>query len=155
MMRYFAYCTLLDTAEMRKFCPTATPTVVARLNGYRVAFARYGAGSSGGGCNLETESGHEILGLVYELSEAEFDQLDRISGVDRGYYERVEFTVTTESGDEIAVYTYVIPASGGPFHPTVAYTRPILAGATALNLPDAYIAELEQTVRAAVLPEEA
>jgi hypothetical protein len=34
-MRYFAYCTLLDTAEMRKFCPTAKPAMVARLSGYQ------------------------------------------------------------------------------------------------------------------------
>jgi hypothetical protein len=103
-MRYFAYCTLLDTAEMREFCPTAKPAMVARLS---------------------------------------------------GYYERVGFTVTADNGDKIAAFTYVIPATGGPFRPTAAYMRPILAGAAALNLPPAYIAELEQTVQAAVLPEDA
>ena len=154
-MRYFAYCTLLDTAEMRKFCPTAEPTVVARLSGYRVVFASYGVGIAGGGCNLEAAAGHEILGLVYELSDEEFDELDRISGVDLGYYERVGFTVTAENGDGISAFTYVIPATGGPFHPTAAYTRPILAGAAALNLPPDYIAELKETIQAAVLPQDA
>jgi len=154
-MRYFAYCTLLDTAEMRKFCPTAEPTVVAQLSGYRVVFASYGVGSTGGGCNLEAEAGHEIWGLIYELSDEEFDELDRISGVDRGYYERVGFTVTADNGDGISAFTYVIPATGGPFQPTAAYTRPILAGAAALNLRPDYIAELKQTIQAAVLPEDA
>ena len=125
------------------------------MTGYRVVFASHGGGSSGGGCNLEAEGDHEILGLIYELSDEEFDQLDRISGVDRGYCQRVGFTVTAENGGEISAFTYVIPASAGLFRPTAAYTRPILAGAYSLKLPSDYIAELEQTVRVAVMTEDA
>jgi len=154
-MRYFAYCTLLDLGEMRKFCPGAEPTVVASLSGYRVVFGRYPAGSEGGGCQLEAAPGHEIYGLIYELSADEFNQLDRISGVDRGYYKRVGFIVATPTGSGIDVFTYVIPNSAGPFRPTAAYVRPILVGAKALELPAAYVTELEATVQAAMLPEEA
>ena len=152
-MRYFAYCTLLDTNEMQKFCPGAQPTVVASLSGYRVVFGRYLADGDGGGCQLEAAPGHEIYGLIYELSADEFDQLDRISGVDRGYYKRVGFIASTPTGTGIDVFTYIIPNSAGPFHPTAAYVRPILAGARALELPADYVAELEATVQAAVLPE--
>lgn len=149
MRRYYAYCTLLDTGEMRKFCPKAAPTVIARLTGYRVAFTYYGPRDIGGGCNLEHAPGHEIYGLVYELSDEEYDELDRISGVDRGYYHRVDLTLTTVDGDTITASTYVMPNPGGPFRPTTAYTRPILAGAEALNLPPDYQGELQETVRAA------
>ncbi len=148
MPRYFAYCTLLDVDEMRKFCPNARPTVVAQLTGYRVAFAHYGVDQPGGGCNLEVASGHRIYGLVYELSDEEYDELDRISGVDRGYYQRVEFSVVSDAG-EVSVTTYVMPHPGGPFQPTSNYVRPILAGAATLNLPHEYQAELGETVRAA------
>ena len=148
MPRYFAYCTLLDTDEMRRFCPHAEPTVVARLSGYRVAFAHYGSDQPGGGCNLDADAGHQIYGLVYELSDAEYDELDRISGVDRGYYKRVAFTVTSDDG-ALDVTTYVMPHPGGSFQPTTAYVRPILAGAAALNLPSEYQAALTETVRAA------
>ncbi len=149
MPRYFAYCTLLDTEEMRKFCPTASPTVVAHLSGYRVAFAHYGPEETGGGCNLDEAPGHLIHGLVYELSDEEYDELDRISGVDRGYYKRVEFTVTDNDDRRIKASTYVMPNPGEPFQPTTTYTRPILAGAAALDLPSDYQAELNETVRAA------
>ncbi len=148
MPRYFAYCTLLDTEEMRKFCPNASPTVVARLSGYRVAFAHYGMDDPGGGCNLDEETGHEIYGLVYEMSDEEYDQLDRISGVDRGYYQRVELALVADDG-ELTASTYIMPNPGGRFQPTKAYTRPILAGAAALSLPAGYQAELNETVRAA------
>jgi gamma-glutamylcyclotransferase (GGCT)/AIG2-like uncharacterized protein YtfP len=152
MPRYFAYCTLLDTNEMRKFCPNASPTVVARLNGYRVTFDRYGKDESSGGCNLAEHPGHEIHGLIYELSDEEYDQLDRISGVDRGFYRRIELMLTTTDGNEIDATTYVMPNPGGPFRPTSDYTRPILAGAAALNLPKGYLAELTETVRSATSP---
>ncbi|MGA7671065.1 MAG: gamma-glutamylcyclotransferase family protein [Nitrolancea sp.] len=148
MPRYFAYCTLLDSEEMRRFCPNARPTLVARLGGYRVAFAHYGVDQPGGGCNLEVAPGHQIYGMVYDLSDEEYDELDRISGVDRGYYERVEFTVYGDD-DELSATTYVMPHPGGPFQPTSAYVRPILAGAAALHLPADYQAELAETVRAA------
>ena len=86
--------------------------------------------------------------MVYDLSDEEYDELDRISGVDRGYYERVEFTVYGDD-DELSATTYVMPHPGGPFQPTSAYVRPILAGAAALHLPADYQAELAETVGAA------
>ncbi len=150
MPRYFAYCTLLDTEEMKRFCPNAQPVVVARLSGQRVAFDHYGADQLGGGCNLHEEAGHQLYGLVYDLSDEEFDELDRISGVDRGYYERVPFIVTRGDGGEISAATYVMPKPGGPFRPTSAYTRPILTGAAALDLPSDYLTELRDIVRAAI-----
>jgi hypothetical protein len=122
------------------------------LSGYRVVFGRYPVGSEGGGCQLEAAPGHEMYGLIYDLSADEFDQLDRISGVDRGYYKRVGFIVATPTGGGIDVFTYVIPDSAGPFRPTSAYVRPILAGAKALKLPAAYVAEMEAMVQAAVMP---
>lgn len=149
MPRYFAYCTLLDTNEMRKFCPNARPTVVAKLVGHRVSFAYYGPDNPGGGCNLDVVPEHEILGLVYEMTDEEYDQLDKISGVDRGYYHRVDLTLTSSQGSEITASTYVMPNPGGPFQPSQAYTQPILAGAKALELPESYRAELEETVRSA------
>ncbi len=149
MPRYFAYCTLLDIDEMRKFCPHAEPEMIARLTGYRVTFAHYGADDPGGGCNLAEAPGHWLFGLVYDLSVEEYDQLDRISGVDRGYYRRVDFTLTGDDDTSIEASTYVMPNPGGPFQPTKSYTRPIVDGAAKLNLPGGYQKELREIVHAA------
>ena len=148
-MLYFAYCTLLDEEEMHKFCPTAEPTVVGRLSGHRVSFARYGRDIPGGGCNLEQAEGGETLGLLYEMSQKAMAALDAIAGVDKGYYKKIQVTVTTEGENEIPAITYVIPEPGGPFQPSATYTRPILAGARALQLPAAYTAGLEKTIESA------
>jgi hypothetical protein len=143
-MPYFAYCTLLYLDEMRRFCPSATLGLVGRVSGWRVAFAAY-ADRNGGGCTLEPAPARAIYGVLYALSDEEFAQLDTISGVDRGIYERIDVAVTTEAG-EVAVLTYRIVNPSGPFRPSPAYTRPILSGARARALPADYLAELEALV---------
>ncbi len=65
-----------------------------------------------------------------------------------GLYERFAVQVMTDAG-EIAAETYVIPNSGGPFKPSAAYVRPILAGARQLGLPRDYIAALDALIHEA------
>jgi hypothetical protein len=114
-----------------------------------VTFAAYAEGR--GGCQLIDEPGHEVWGLLYELSDEELAGLDTISGVPQGFYRRVEVDVLAESGQRVAAVTYVIPNPLGLFRPTEAYTRPILAGARALPFPTGYRADLEATVAAALI----
>jgi gamma-glutamylcyclotransferase (GGCT)/AIG2-like uncharacterized protein YtfP len=147
-MPYFAYCTLLDEAEMRRFVSTATAGATGTIDGYRVVFGTHGPGLETGGCNLEADPGHVIHGLLYDLSDDEFAQLDTISGVDRGLYQRIAVDVTTSDG-QMPAETYVIPQSGGRFAPTTAYTQPIITGARALGLPLDYVAELEAAIAGA------
>ena len=153
--RYFAYCTLLDHDEMRRFCPNAVPVGVGRITGYRVGFAGYTADGARGGCQLLDEPDHTVFGLVYELSETEAAHLDDISGVGQGFYTRIEVAVDmlSDGGAALACVTYVIPQPVLDFRPSTEYVRPILAGARALQLPDEYIAELEATIAAAVAPD--
>jgi gamma-glutamylcyclotransferase (GGCT)/AIG2-like uncharacterized protein YtfP len=151
-MLYFAYCTLLDVEEMHKHCPTAEPAGLARLLGYKLTFATYSRGSPSGGCNLEKAPGEEMPGLLYELSPEAMQTLDSIAGVDQGYYEKIDVVVLGQDGKEILAVTYLIPEPGGPFQPSPAYTRPILAGARALQLPPEYIASLEEVVESAQQP---
>ncbi len=147
-MIYFAYCTLLDLNEMKKYCPAALVTGVGRLRGYRLTFATYHTGSTGGGCQLEPEPSGEIFGVLYELNAGDAANLDAVSGVDKGYYTRVDIRIDTLDGRMVPATTYIIPAPGGRFRPSPNYVRPILNGARALNLPAAYVAKLEAIVKA-------
>ncbi|MGD9147334.1 MAG: gamma-glutamylcyclotransferase [Anaerolineae bacterium] len=147
-MLYFGYCTLLETATMRQYCPTAAPVGVGSLSGYRLCFETYGPEDQRGGCNLREVAGEEILGVLYELTPEALAALDSISGVDQGHYERIDVTVVSD-GREIPALTYRIPAPGGSFHPLAAYVRPILDGAREWSLPEEYIAKLAQIVEAA------
>ena len=146
--RYFAYCTLLDRDEMRRFCPGARPGEVGWVTGWRVGFGSYGDAGPGGGCQLYSETEHRVYGLIYELDDDEMTALDTISGVDKGYYRKLDLRVEIKSGTSVDAITYVIPAPG-PFHPSAACTTPILRGSRDLALPDAYIRELEATIASA------
>jgi gamma-glutamylcyclotransferase (GGCT)/AIG2-like uncharacterized protein YtfP len=149
-MLYFAYCTLLDLNEMHKYCPAALPIGTGRLDEYRLTFATYTPGSTGGGCQLEAETGGEIFGVLYELTDTDVANLDKVSGVDKGYYLQVPVNIETPEGRVVHAITYIIPHPGGPFRPSPAYVRPILAGAQAVGLPEPYVEGLEKKVQAAV-----
>ena len=150
MTNYFAYCTLLDLNEMHKYCPGALPIAKGRLDGFRLTFATYMPGSMSGGCQLEAEAGGEILGVLYELTDADAANLDKVSGVDKGYYVQLPVNIETLEGRTVAAITYIIPNPGGPFRPSPAYVRPILAGARAVGLPERYVTALESNVQMAV-----
>src|SRR5690349_19145216 len=106
-MLYFAYCTLLDEAEMRRFVPDALPRDTGTCVGWRVGFAAYADGR--GGCQLLPEPGHQVHGLLWELTADELTHLDTISGVPDGFYQRVDVDVLTTSG-VIRAVTYAIPS---------------------------------------------
>lgn len=145
-MPYFAYCTLLDTGEMQRFVPTAQTGATGRITDYRVVFERHGPGVETGGCNLSLDEGQTVHGVLYNLTDEEFRQLDAISGVEHDLYRRFAVQVQTDAG-VVDAETYVIPDPGGQFQPTAAYTRPILAGARALGLPGEYVSTLAALVR--------
>jgi gamma-glutamylcyclotransferase (GGCT)/AIG2-like uncharacterized protein YtfP len=145
-MPYFAYCTLLDEAEMQRFVPTARRGARGHITGQRVVFERHGPGLATGGCNLAPADGQVVYGVLYNLTDDEFAKLDAISGVDRGLYQRLALKVTTDSG-VVDAETYEIPNPGGPFRPTADYVRPILAGACDLGLPDDYVEALDALIR--------
>lgn len=60
-MHYFAYCTLLDAQEMRRFVPGARMQHTGTIADWRVTFAAYAADR--GGCHLEAEPGHVVHGV--------------------------------------------------------------------------------------------
>jgi gamma-glutamylcyclotransferase len=146
-MFYFAYCTMLDIEETKKYCPTARPLGVMRLPGYRVGFARYSPNPSEGGCTLEKAPGRDLYGVLYEMAEEEMKTLDRASGVDKGYWTRLDVQLIDGNGEKVPAQTYMIPKPFGAYRPPKSYTRPILTGARAFSLPGDYIAELEEIIR--------
>ena len=148
MILYFGYCTMLEAAEMRRLCPGAEPLGVYQMEGYRLRFSAFHDDSTKGSCDLETSKGHRMWGLLYRMVPAEYDALDVMAGVDRGYLSRIDVDVFNADGEQLQATTYKSPQPGGPFSPAESYTRPILDGARELELPPAYIAELDAIVAA-------
>ena len=148
-MLYFGYCTMLELAEMLRLCPGSKPLGVYQLAGYRLRFSAFHDACDQGSCDLEEMPGHRMWGLLYEMVPDEYDALDIMAGVGKDYLGRIDITVTSDRGETQAATTYRSPKPGGPFSPSAAYTRPILAGARELNLSAEYIRELEDIVAAA------
>ncbi len=145
MAFYFAYGTLLDVDEMRRLCPSAKPVGVMELDGYELAFVTCSDGKNGG-CTLNSAPRTTLYGLQWQLPDDELAALDEAAGVSAGLWEHQLVTVADENGNLVDTITYRIPADTGPIAPTNEYVRPILAGARQLNLPDRYIARLEEII---------
>ena len=148
-MLYFGYCTMLELVEMLRLCPGSKPLGVHQMTGYRMRFSAFHDAPDQGSCDLEEMAGHRMWGLLYEMVPEEYDALDVMAGVGKGYLGRIDISVTNDHGETRAATTYRSPKPGGPFRPSAAYTRPILAGAQELDLPAEYIGELEDIVAAA------
>lgn len=144
---YFAYGTLLELAEIHKYCPSAKPLGVYRLKGYRLGFKACGPDPAKGGCTLVNASDNVMHGILYKMSAADRKNLDKISGVDQGLWAIHEITLLDQDDHEVAADTYVIPNPSGHHVPPESYTRPILSGARQIPLPNDYIEQLESIIK--------
>jgi hypothetical protein len=138
---------LLELAEMHKYCPSAKPLGVYRLKGYRLGFKACGPDPTKGGCTLVDASENIMCGILYKMSLADRQNLDKISGVDQGLWAIHQITLSDEDNQEFAADTYIIPNPSGPHVPPESYTRPILSGARQIPLPNGYIAQLESIIK--------
>ena len=144
---YFAYGTLLELAEMHKYCPSAKSLGVFRLKGYRLGFKACGPDPAKGGCTLVSASDNIMHGILYKMSKADRKNLDKISGLDQGLWAIHKITLLDKNNQEITAETYVIPNPSGLHVPPESYTRPILSGARQIPLPIDYIAQLESIIK--------
>ena len=80
MRHYFAYGSNMWDAQMRKRCPQSRKIGVARLLGYRWII------SGAGYANVVESEKDEVEGVLFAISQADEDSLDRYEGVGSGAY---------------------------------------------------------------------
>ncbi|NNG01833.1 MAG: gamma-glutamylcyclotransferase [Desulfobacteraceae bacterium] len=146
---YFAYGTLLDIDEMRKYCPSAEPTGLMHLKDHRLGFATCAADTGIGGCTLEKVPGYTTVGMLYTMPRSDKDALDAASGLDRELWADFPVLLEKPAGGTVSSVTFTIPKTAGPWVPPETYTAPILRGARQLNLDPAYIEDLQNIIAAA------
>lgn len=147
---YFAYGTLLLLSHMREFCPSAEPSGIMRLKGYRLGFAKCKQDPSIGGCTLAEDASNTVYGILYRLPAEELAHLDKVSGVDKRYWVPKKITLLDEKDKKVPANTYVIPEPDWDFTPAESYTQRIIVGAKAWPLPQDYRLQLEMIVRTAL-----
>lgn len=149
-MLYFAYGSNMDRDQMKGRAPSAEFLCVAQLKGHRLAFSRRSKHRGGGSADAVFDPGQEVWGVVYQIDERDFEELDRaediVPGRAQNGYHRDRGRVYAD-GDEkrpLEVYIYFAVKEKDPPLPSARYMKQIIRGATHWGLPKAYIERLER-----------
>lgn len=105
---YFAYGSNLDPARMRRRCPTAAPTALAMLEGWRLAFGGHSRTWGGPVATLVKDPDEWVDGLLYALTPDELAVLDRCEGHPLCYRRKL-LLVTDDSNRRRRAHVYVLP----------------------------------------------
>lgn len=143
MMLYFAYGSNMDPEQMDARCPGARLLGAARLDGWRLTFDRFSERRGGHVADIVPAPCAATWGVLWDVTPAHLDALDRFEGVAIGAYRR--FTVAVRAGGdaplEAVAYGVCEPERPGP--PSPAYLAHLVRGARAADLPVWYIRFLQ------------
>ena len=141
-MYYFAYGSNMNWEQMQRRCPSTRFVCVASLKGYRFAIARHSRLRNCGTANIFLDSGSEVWGIVYEVSETDLILLD---GFEDGYRrERLNVCPSGNSHGPMEVLVYIAEKEDTVPLPNPEYKRLIVEGARHWNIPESYRSMLEQ-----------
>lgn len=147
---YFAYGSNMSSLRLRAAdrAPSAMPTEVAYLDGYRLTFDKIGRdGSAKCDCECTGNAADRVYGIVYSIALSDKARLDAIEGVGIGYDDAMVEVVGAQG--TLQARTYVAThkdASLAPFH---WYKQHVLDGAREWDLPAGYVRQIEQVVSVA------
>ena len=130
------------SAQMTGRCPGASFPRLAWLPGYELLINERGVATL-----LEADLG-EIWGVIWSVTTADIEALDRFEGTHEGRYARVEIVVETAEGPE-SVWAYrdhrIAPGLARP-----GYLERVVSGALEHGLPQTYIDRLPAILAVAV-----
>ena len=140
-MRYFAYGSNLNWAQMQRRCPTSKFVCAARLPDYQFGITRHSRLRDCGTANIFPLIGEEVWGAVYDVSDADLIVMD---GFEDGYRREILSVSPIGNGDRpISVLVYLAEIEKDVPLPNAEYMRLILEGAKHWQLPTSYLAMLE------------
>ena len=141
-MHYFAYGSNMNWEQIQRRCPSAQFVCVARLKNYRFAIARHSRLRNCGTANIFADTGSEVWGIVYDLSEQDLAILD---GFEDGYRrEKVFVLAAGDTQSSVEVLVYIAEREDNVPLPNPEYKRLIVAGARHWNIPEFYCSMLEK-----------
>ena len=141
-MYYFAYGSNMNWEQMQRRCPSAQFICVASLKDYRFAIARHSRLRNCGTANIFVDSGAEVWGIVYEVSDPDLITLDTFEDG----YRREQVLVSAKDNGQcpIEVLVYIAEKEDTVPLPNSQYKRLIVEGARHWKIPETYCAMLEQ-----------
>ncbi len=141
-MFYFAYGSNMNWTQMQHRCPSSRFVCAARLPGYRFAIARHSRLRNCGTATIINQTGSEVWGIVYDVSETDMLTMDSFEDG----YRREKLCVyrMADNATRLEAIVYIAPWEAKVPLPNVEYKRAMLEGAFYWHLPYEYCLMLEQ-----------
>lgn len=130
---YFAYGSNLSSERLRGRCRGASRPRPAVLGGHVWLINERGVAT------IEPAAGHEVHGVVWDLTDADLAALDLAEGVPDRY--RRDVCVVSDADGPIAAVVYIDPRTE-PGPPREGYLEIVLAGAIEHGLPEHWVDQL-------------
>ena len=141
-LHYFAYGSNMNWEQMQRRCPSTRFVSVASLKDYRFAIARHSRLRNCGTANIFPDSGSEVWGIVYDISEPDLTILDSFED---GYRrENVRVFGGGDSQRPVAALVYIAEKEEPVPLPNREYKRLMVEGAKHWNIPESYRLMLEK-----------
>ena len=132
----------MSVKRLKDRVPSAETKCIATLKEHDLRFHKKSKDGSGKCDAQETSTpSHSVVGVVYEISEAEKPQLDAKEGLGHGYEEKL-VTLTTQAGEVIEAVTYYATSIDSNLKPYQWYVHHVLTGAEENCLPENYVQRL-------------
>jgi hypothetical protein len=144
---YFIYGANMYPGQILSCCATPRVVATARLADHRIGFFGHSSVWDGGLETVTPSPGHEVWGVVYELSFSDADSLDAWQGVrlnGTGSYFHFPAEVTDAHGVVYAVLLYKKDILEAPREPSRPYLDRIVQGACEYGLAAEYIETLRR-----------
>lgn len=134
-MYYFAYCTWLSDAELRKYVPEAKFVTKAKAHNWQIQFRAASGREDRGWCHLHNMNswGFVTQGMVFEVND------DRVND-DFDDFGIIAITVHGDDGKAYDCFTYDLLQPGIPMRPPNFYWRHVPEGLAEQNFPADYVA---------------
>lgn len=126
-MNYFAYAANLNRKLMSERCPGHQARFCATLPNYKLIFAGYSRFWKGGVASIKPFRGERVAGAIYDISEIEFNKLDKFEDFPNTY-NKINITVWTDTEEPVEAVTYIKKDQTPENKPSAAYLTIIRQG---------------------------
>lgn len=137
MALYAAYGSNMDPAQMAERCPHSPQAGVGWLEGWRLTFGGEDLGWEGALAMVVEDEGSRVFVVLYELSPADEQELDRWDAATLGIYSKLKVRVATLEGNPVA-WLYVLNDYEGGL-PSARYLGILADAAESAGAPKDYV----------------
>ncbi|MCW2632020.1 MAG: hypothetical protein JWR88_982 [Pseudonocardia sp.] len=137
---YAAYGSNMDPAQMETRAPHSPMAGTGWLIGWRLTFGGEDLTWEGALATVVEDPGSQVFVVIYDIPDADIDQLDRWEGGELGLHKKLKLRVHMLEG-EVLAWLYVLDAYEGGM-PSARYLGVMADAAEAAGAPDDYVQAL-------------